>query len=247
MPEQRPLPPTDDLLALVQASLRNAAALLEDARTLLGAESAARAHALATLALEEIGKSHLCLLALLPIPKSAIIYGTRSKSDFWAAWQGHTDKLEWALGFLRLLLEDSGPAFQVFARVRTSAQAEHLRKLRGFYVDYDGRSILEPTEITETDAHEMIAMADRSLSVASGAFLSDGAIERAREALVQHGGELTSFIEEASEAVQADMDTALVQVRETIGPALQGAALPGSGEPAGVRPPAEPQPGQESA
>jgi AbiV family abortive infection protein len=246
MPEQRPLPPTDDLLALVQATLRNAAALLEDAKTLLGAESAARAHALATLALEEIGKSHLCLLALLPIPKPAIIYGTRSKNDFWAAWQGHTDKLEWALGFLHLLLEDSGPALQAFARVRTSAQAEHLRKLRGFYVDYDG-SILEPTEITETDAHEIIAIADRSLSVASAAFLSDGAIERAREALVQHGRELTSFIEEASEAVQADIDTALVHVRETIGPALQGVALPGSGEPAGVSPPARPQPGQEPA
>lgn len=129
MPDQRPLPPLDDLLALIEASLRNAIALLGDAKTLLASGSAPRAHALASLALEEIGKSYLCVLALAPIPEPMIIYGMKNKGDFWAAWREHTDKLGWALGFLGLLLRDSGPAAHAIARIHNAAQSGHLRNL----------------------------------------------------------------------------------------------------------------------
>jgi AbiV family abortive infection protein len=228
MPDQRPLPPFDDLLALIQASLRNAAALLGDARMLLAGGSAPRAHALATLALEEIGKSCLCMLALVPVPESMVIFGAKSKGDFWAAWREHTDKLEWALGFLGLLLRDSGPAAQAVARIRTAAHSGHLRKLRGFYVDYDDHTVLEPTDVTQAEAQQIIADTETLLNVVSAAWLTDGTLERTRENLGQHGGDLAAFIERAGEAVQADMDAALIQVRQVIASALEADAPPDS-------------------
>jgi AbiV family abortive infection protein len=210
MPDRRPIPPMDDLLALIQASLRNATALLADARSLLDSGGAPRAHALATLALEEIGKSCLCILALVPVPESAVIYGMKSKGDFWAAWRDHTDKLEWALGFMGLLLNDSGPAAQAVARIHAAAQSGHLRKLRGFYVDYDGHTVLEPTAISEADAQQIITDAETLLNVVAAAWLSEGAEERFKENMSQYGSELSAFIERAGEAVEADMDAALV-------------------------------------
>jgi hypothetical protein len=55
-PAGRPVPGHDALLALIQASLRNAGDLLEEARLLVGNGHSARAHALGTLAFEEMGK-----------------------------------------------------------------------------------------------------------------------------------------------------------------------------------------------
>jgi AbiV len=53
-------------MALIQACLRNAGDLLADARRLLENGRPTTAHAMATLAFEEIGKSCMCMLALLP-------------------------------------------------------------------------------------------------------------------------------------------------------------------------------------
>jgi AbiV family abortive infection protein len=224
MSDQRPLPSLDDLLTLIQASLRNAVALLGDARTLLASGSAPRAHALATLALEEIGKSYLCVLALAPIPESMVIYGMKSKGDFWAAWREHTDKLGWALGFLGLLLRDSGPAAQAVARIHSAAQSGHLRKLRGFYVDYDDQTVLEPTIITEAEAQQIITDTESLLEIASATWLSDGALGRARENLGQYGGELATYLKLAGAAIQTDMDAALDQVRQVMNSALNASS-----------------------
>jgi AbiV family abortive infection protein len=60
----RPVPPRDDLLKLIRASAFNARDLLTAARLLLGAGSSPQAHALATLAFEEVGKANLCILML---------------------------------------------------------------------------------------------------------------------------------------------------------------------------------------
>lgn len=127
MAETRPMPPVGDLIALIQASLRNAVGLVEDARLLLSSGRASRAHALATLALEEVGKSCLCMLALVPTPASMTLYGLKSGEDFWAAWREHTDKLMWALGVLDLLIRDSGSATQAFERIRAAASDGHPR------------------------------------------------------------------------------------------------------------------------
>src|SRR5260370_40417621 len=60
----RPIPPRDDLLALFQATKANAGDLISDAELLADVGRFPRAHALATLAHEEIGKAQLCLLAV---------------------------------------------------------------------------------------------------------------------------------------------------------------------------------------
>src|SRR5258708_34935797 len=61
----RPIPPRDDLLALFQATKANAGDLISDAELLADVGRFPRAHALATLAHEEIGKAQLCLLAVM--------------------------------------------------------------------------------------------------------------------------------------------------------------------------------------
>jgi AbiV family abortive infection protein len=64
----RPVPEFDELVTLIQACLGNAGELLADTRILLAAERVPQAHALATLALEEIGKACICILAVAPMP-----------------------------------------------------------------------------------------------------------------------------------------------------------------------------------
>jgi AbiV family abortive infection protein len=85
----RPLPPRDDLVRLIQASAFNARDLLADARVLSDAGSSPRAHALATLAFEEVGKANLCILVIMPP-------GFISAAEFWDSWLSHSHKLRWA-------------------------------------------------------------------------------------------------------------------------------------------------------
>ena len=56
-----PIPSPGQLRQLADASQANAVSLAADARLLLDAGRFPRAHALATLALEELGKRTLCL------------------------------------------------------------------------------------------------------------------------------------------------------------------------------------------
>jgi hypothetical protein len=58
--------------------------------------------ALATLTLEEIGKSCVCVLGLFPTPVRS--FGIHGGEDSWAAWTSHTGKLLWARGLLSLLI-----------------------------------------------------------------------------------------------------------------------------------------------
>ena len=210
----RPVPPLDDLITLIQASLRNSASLLDDARLLLGSGRAPRAHALATLALEEIGKAFLCMLALLPMPIA--FYGVKSGDDFWAAWREHTDKLAWALGFREfLLLEPPGPAEQAFNRLRAAVSDGHLRKLRGFYVDYDGQ-VLEPGEISPAEAEQIIADTRLLLDIADRTWLDDGLRDRITEALAGHAEELAEMLASVGRAVTEDTDGTLTRYRAVI-------------------------------
>ena len=167
----RPLPPRDDLIALIQVSLRNAGDLLDDARLLLDAGRPPRAHALATLALEEIGKASLCMLALLPWPEP--FYGSSSKGGFWAAWQDHAVKLGWALGFLGLIVRESaGPATEAIERLQGAARDGHLRKLDGFYVDYREGKILSPAQVSAAAARQIADDARALLEVAAASWLA---------------------------------------------------------------------------
>ena len=80
-----PVPPRDDLLALFRAAMANAHDLLDDAQRLVDAGSHPRAHALATLALEEQSKGQMCVLAAL-LPEI-------SPEHFWGDFRDHQSKL----------------------------------------------------------------------------------------------------------------------------------------------------------
>ncbi|MFE2963852.1 AbiV family abortive infection protein [Streptomyces sp. NPDC059340] len=73
------------LRQLAAAAQGNAADLAAEARILLEASRFARAHALATLALEELGKEALCHEALA---------GKPDERGFRQAWSNHLAKLE---------------------------------------------------------------------------------------------------------------------------------------------------------
>lgn len=147
-----PILPKEDLLSLAQAALSNAEELLADARLLAEAGSFPRAHALATLACEELGKEQACIRASWkPITKP---------NHFWDDFSSHTQKL-WHTQTLALL-ESAEPigSVDIFnGRVREGSRSAHVRKLRGLYVDYIDGEVQVPGEVTEQETRQLISRA----------------------------------------------------------------------------------------
>lgn len=117
-----PIPPREDLAKLIQSALFNARDLLMDARRLLDAGSAPRAHAFATLAFEEIGKANLCILVLIPP-------GNISVKEFWQSWRSHEDKLRWARALVEMIInEPADPLQQVFERLSKASRSDQCAR-----------------------------------------------------------------------------------------------------------------------
>jgi len=114
-----PMPSANQLRLLAAAAEGNAADLAADARLLLEAGRPARAHALATLALEELGKRTLCL---------EVLAGKLDETGFRKAWSTHLDKLE------RSQVEAIVSANSV-QRVFAWYEDDAAMKMRGLYVD----------------------------------------------------------------------------------------------------------------
>jgi AbiV family abortive infection protein len=208
----RPIPADDELVALIQACLHNAGDLLADARHLLEASRVPRAHAMATLAFEEIGKACMCMLALLPQPTP--FFGVRGQDNFWKAWNNHTDKLSWASGFLELLIrQPTTPVLAAAERLLADAHMNHLRKLRGFYVDYVDGSVLLPAEITDDEARELVSDVQGVLDVAKQGWCHDAVLERIREA---RAAGLANLLGTLSQAADVDPDSMIAVVSQLI-------------------------------
>jgi AbiV family abortive infection protein len=147
-----PIPSREDLLTLAQAALCNTEELLADARLLAEAGRFPRAHALATLACEELGKEQACIRASWkPITKP---------NRFWNDFSSHTQKLWYAQTLA--LLESVEPigAVDIFNRhVREGSWSAHVRKLRGLYVGYVNGEVQVPGEITEHETRQLISNA----------------------------------------------------------------------------------------
>jgi AbiV family abortive infection protein len=215
----RPIPDLDELVTLIQASLRNAGELLSDARLLLAADRAPRAHALATLAFEEIGKAFICILAVVP---SAPLFGIRSEGDFWKAWNSHTDKLAWARGFLSLLIQEpSAPVADTVTRLADTSLADHLRKMRGLYVDYAGGSVLVPSDITSAEAAELASDVQAVLDIATSVWGHDGMRERLHELHEQYADQFSNLLTLAAQVIARDPDAALNTTRQMLQDGLQ--------------------------
>jgi AbiV family abortive infection protein len=210
----RAIPDFDDLLTLVQACLHNAEDMLADARLLIASGRAPRAHALAALAFEEIGKACVCILPL--IPDTSEYFGLKSEGDFWKAWSNHEDKLAWARGFLSLLIRNPAPPVaEAISRLASTASADHLRKMRGLYVDYAAGIVLLPSDITLAEASALADDVQAVLEVAIQAWCHDQLRERA-EVLRAFPPDLQEMMARARQAVAVDPDAALEITRNLL-------------------------------
>lgn len=203
------IPPRDDLGRLAQASLRNAQDLLADARLLAGAGRFPTAHAVATLALEEAGKASLCILVLLP---SASVL---DDEGFWQSWRDHAAKLLWAASVLSVLVDEpDGPLSEVLARLTDESRAAHLRKLRGFYVDYSSRNaaVLLPSEIGADEAEDVMSDVQAALDFMMPAWGHDGFLDRLRE-MAAYEDQIVELHAGIMRRIEADPDAGLADFR----------------------------------
>lgn len=199
-----PLPPRDDLLALFRAALANARGLLDEAKILYGAQRWPRAHVLATLAHEELGKAHACLLAVM-------LPGDFTREEFWGTFEHHERKLRRVHGFAELMRPESLQSVEERARrVLDSSAAAHDLRLRGLFVGYRNGRILLPDTITEKAARNKVSQVHAALVFADAAFPVDGFDEMLNK--------LGSLVEPLRAATAADPDAVAVALRE----ALQG-------------------------
>ena len=114
-----------------------------------------RAHALASLACEELGKSQQCLRA---------VWLPRPPKGFWDAFTSHAGKLSGAHALAALGSGEPVGSPRAFGQqVRQASRAAHQRKLRGLYVGYEDGGLQLPAEITEREAGQVISMAQAVL------------------------------------------------------------------------------------
>jgi AbiV family abortive infection protein len=201
-----PIPLNDDLLKLVQAALSNARDLLTDARRLADAGSFPRAHALATLAFEEQGKSQLCTLVLALRSTVEI-----DPAVFWEDFKDHKMKLGRVLSFDGLFLNELPGSVAEYLKEHASEPYDtHQRKLRGMYVDYQDGALLLPSDITEQETRELIDRVASSLSITALAFAPSQAA-----ALLRALGDtdLTAVLGEMSQAVTSNPEAAAAAMR----------------------------------
>jgi len=144
------MPTAGQLRQLAQAAAQNAADLAADARLLLDAGRFPRAHALATLALEELGKPELC---------RAVLAGELDDKGFRQEWSNHL----WKLDRSRILAILSAPTA---ARVFATADDDCATKLRGLYVDVNPSDPSgpprTPPEVTPARAREIVETAEEA-------------------------------------------------------------------------------------
>ena len=150
------MPTAGQLRQLAQAAAQNAADLAADARLLLDAGRFPRAHALATLALEELGKPELC---------RAVLAGKLDDKGFRQEWSNHL----WKLDRSRILAILSAPTA---ARVFATADDDCATKLRGLYVDVNPSDPSgpprTPSEVTLARAREMVETAEEATRLERG-------------------------------------------------------------------------------
>lgn len=154
MAKSGPIPSHQKLAALGQASLVHAREQLADAELLLEHGRWPLAHAVATLALEEVGKAHLCFTCMT-MPEQF-----RAGNWFWPAFNSHTAKLMIAQFIFQMFAQTQTPPpplLEAIAELGSLAGSDHATKMRGLYVDYQDEVVLDPADITEQTARRMVS------------------------------------------------------------------------------------------
>ena len=148
------MPTAGQLRQLAQAAAQNATDLAADARLLLGAGRFPRAYALATLALEELGKMELC---------HEVLAGRLDDKGFRQEWLNHPSKP----GRSRVLAILSAPAVD---RVFATVEDDSAMKFRGLYVDVNpagpSGALVAPSDVAPMPARKMVETAEEAAALA---------------------------------------------------------------------------------
>jgi AbiV family abortive infection protein len=176
-----PLPPHDDLLALLQAALSNAKDLLGDAQVLADAGRFPRAFALATLAWEELSKGQLCALT--------VVMPEITAEDFWERFRDHEGKLSRVHMFASFMqAQPVGPVAEHAKKIMGQSKSTKELKERCLYMNYKRGKILLPSQVTERAARKQIKVVREALSFADVAFSARSLDDAFAQVNVLHGG-----------------------------------------------------------
>jgi AbiV family abortive infection protein len=149
------MPDAGQLRQLAHAARSNAVDLAGDARLLLDAGRYGRAHALATLAFEELGKMLLCRDALA---------GVVDEKAFRSGWSNHAAKLERSHMFA--IVGAATPK-----RILADLDKDAAMKLRGLYVDVNSDDPAgppaTPSDVASVDAREIVETAEGAVVLAT--------------------------------------------------------------------------------
>jgi len=203
MARSGPIPHHQELAALGQASLVHAREQLADAVLLLEHGRWPLAHAVATLALEEVGKAHLCFTCMT-IPEQF-----RTGDWFWPAFNSHTAKLTIAQFILQMFAQTQAPPpplLEAIAELGTLAGSDHAAKMRGLYVDYQDGVVLDPADITEQTARHMVSNVSTCLAFMSPLDHSDQVSEFA-EFMQAWSTMIAEHMDSVTSTLEADPDT----------------------------------------
>lgn len=158
----------EQLAELALALRSNAMQLTSDARLLLDAGRVSRAHALAVLALEEVGKLCFCMYGLM---------GLKTSTQVLDDWGNHKEKLTFGHVFAALFAESSGISRDVVDELEAVVESDAALRLRGIYVDPTTDGVAQPTDIDPAQASTVVVLAEEVGELLAQMELDD-AVER---------------------------------------------------------------------
>jgi len=206
MPQQpkRAMPPVEDLVEIIRAAAANADTLADDAAFLARAGRFPRAHSLAVLAVEEVGKAMLCVVATFPTAEM--------EQGFWTEYRKHTSKLAYAHVASTALFGGDGPAVEQIATAAALVDSDAATKLSGLCVDYsdDGRVLTPADLVTEEDALTAIRAARTLVDEFGTRWTGPDVLDRL---LAARAAGVATHLDAAREAFAQDPDATLATIR----------------------------------
>lgn len=212
----KPMPDEPHLIKLSVAAIKHAREYLEDAEALLDRGRWPAALVDAALGLEEMGKSYMCISALVLPAEQREAYA----AGFWKNFDSHIAKALVAQTPLITVMAATAPSpATLFADLEAASTALNNAKFKALYVDVaDDGELSEPDEVTEADARAAVEQLGRALNDSHAMGLSfedaDPAIVVEFLAWWRRNGDPSAFMELAE--TDADAARMLIEAREMI-------------------------------
>jgi len=153
------------------AAFRNANRLLADAEMLLHAGSAPTAHAVAILAMEEAAKA-VTWRRFADADTGQTVRFAQERHE------GRLQRVRHLHNYLEMWFhyhhdpDYELPTSEAFdEKIRREATSDNARKQRGFYVDVEKTTVLEPTLITDDEAREACDVARLTVALSKSVIM----------------------------------------------------------------------------